>query len=147
MGTDASGHGYGGVLRQRVTDGSWRPVSFTSCKLTAPDVKYTVTGPESLAIVHCLRKWRCYLHGEQKLVVKMDYLLLKWLMSLKDPRRRLEKLMGEAQDFEFVLKYAHGASMMVSSALSRNAVTQPLCQPCFLEIGALEGHEEVSREV
>lgn len=80
--TDASGYGIGGVLLQLSNDSSWRPVSFTSRKLSDAEVKYTVAERECLAVVHGLQKCRCYLHGEQELVVGTDHLSLKWLMSL-----------------------------------------------------------------
>ena len=84
--TDASGYGTGGVLLQQCRSALWRPIAFTSRKLTDAEVKYTVTERECLAIVHGLKKWRCYLHLEKDLVIETDHLSLKWLMSLKDPR-------------------------------------------------------------
>lgn len=145
--TDSSGYGIGGVLLQRVSGGSWRPVSLSSRNLTTAEEKYTVTERECLAIVHCLRKWRCYLHGEQNLVVETDHFSLKWLMSLKEPRGRLARWMVEVQDFDFVVKYSPGASMVVPDALSRDAVTKPLCQRCFGEIAPADGDAEVAKEI
>ena len=138
--TDASSYGLGGVLLQMTTEGRWRPVSFTSRKLTDAERKFTVTEKECLAVVHALRKWRFYLHGEEDVVVITDHCSLKWLMSLKDPRGRLARWMVDVQDFEFTVKYAPGSALVVPDALSRDSVEKPLCQRCYKEIpqGAAE---------
>ena len=82
-------------MLQDSSPGVWRPVAFTSRKMTDAEVKYTVTERECLAIVHALRKWRCYLHGEPDLIVETDHFSLKWLMSLEEPRGRLARWMVE----------------------------------------------------
>lgn len=75
--TDASGYGLGSVLLQESSPAVWRPVAFTSRKMTDAEMKYTVTEGECLAIVHALKKWRCYLHGEPDLIVETDHLSLR----------------------------------------------------------------------
>ena len=97
-------------------------MAFTSRKTTDAEVIYTVTERECLAMVHALRKSRCYLHGEPDLIVETDHLSLKWLMSLKEPRGRLARWMVEVQDFEFEVKYTPGATMVVPDSLGRDAV-------------------------
>ena len=132
--TDASGYGTGGVLLQQSHSGLWRPIEFTSRKLTDAEVKYTVTERECLAIVHGPKKWKCYLHGGKDLDIETDHLSLKWLMSLKDPRGRLARWMVDIQDYEFCVRYVPGLRMTVPDVLSRDAVEKTLCQRCFKEI-------------
>lgn len=132
--TDASGYGLGGVLLQEESDGRWRPVAFTSRKLTDSERKFTVTERECLAVVHGLQKWRPYLHGERGVTIVTDHCSRKWLMRLRDPRGRLARWMVEVQDFDFTVQYAPGSALVVPDTLSRDALDKPLCQSCFSRI-------------
>ena len=40
-----------------------RIIAFTSKRLTPAQVKYGVTSKEACVLVHCLRKFRIYIHG------------------------------------------------------------------------------------
>ena len=140
--TDASGYGLGGVLLQEESYSKWRPIAFTSRKLTESERKFTVTERECLAVVHGLRKWRPYLHGEKGVTIVTDHCSLKWLMSLRDLRGRLARWMVEVQDFDFTVQYAPGSALVVPDTLSRDAVEKPLCQRCFAPIELrLEGSQ------
>ena len=55
---DASKVALGGVLLQ---DG--RPLAFESRKLTPAETRYDTGDRELLAVIHCLKVWRCYLQG------------------------------------------------------------------------------------
>ena len=88
--TDASSYEPGGFLLQMSTNGKWRPVCFTGRLLRLAERKFTATEKECLAVVHALRKWRHYLHGE-RFVVVTDHLALRWLRSHKEPRERLAR--------------------------------------------------------
>jgi hypothetical protein len=55
----------GGVLCQLGADGELHPVSFESRKLTSAEKKYPVHELETLAFVHCLKLWRCYLDAQK----------------------------------------------------------------------------------
>ena len=99
--TDASDYGLGGVALQESKDGKWRPVSFTSRKLKGAEIRYTVTEKECLAVFHALRKWRHYLHGVPGFIVVTDHIALRWLMQLREPRRRLARLMVDVQGYDF----------------------------------------------
>lgn len=66
---DACDYGLGAVLLQEAYDRRWMPVAFASMKMTDPERKLTVTEKECLAVVHGLRRRRCYLHGEDSVAV------------------------------------------------------------------------------
>ena len=104
---------------------------FTSRKPTDSEKKFTVTEKDCLAVVHSLRKWRFYLHGETDVVVVTDRYSLKWLVSLKDPRGRFARWMVDIQDFTFTVQYAPGGELVVPDPLSRDSVEKPLCPRCY----------------
>ena len=135
--TDARAYGIGGVLLQRGEDDKWRPIAFTSRKLSGAEKTFTVTERECLAVVHGLRKWRFYLHGEKDVVVVTDHGSLKWVMSLRDPRGKLARWMVGIQDFDFTVRYAPGGDLVVPDTLSRDAVEKPLCARCFRQMDDL----------
>ena len=98
--------------------------------------KFTATEKECLAIVHALRKWRHYLHGEHFLVVT-DHLALRWLLSLTDPRERLARWVVDIQELDFIVEHKAGKELVVPDILSRDAVPKPLCQRCHQAIDSL----------
>ncbi|XP_076644969.1 uncharacterized protein LOC143354602 [Halictus rubicundus] len=66
--TDACAAGLGGVLLQKQSDNTWRPVSYFSRKTTPEEAKYHSYELEALAIVCALEKFRVYL-------IEFDYTL------------------------------------------------------------------------
>ena len=54
----------GAVLMQ---DG--HPVSFFSCKLSGPELNYSVSDIEMLVVICALKEWRCYLEGARFTIV------------------------------------------------------------------------------
>jgi hypothetical protein len=55
---DASYLGVSGVLMQ-----NGHPIAFESRKLTPAEKNYSPTELEMLAVVYCVKKWRCYIEG------------------------------------------------------------------------------------
>lgn len=62
--SDASANGLGRGLLQKNKNGLWDPISFTSCQLQTAYLAYADHEKEFLAVVHVLKKWRHYQHGE-----------------------------------------------------------------------------------
>jgi hypothetical protein len=58
MVADASGYAIGGVLFQE-----GKPIAYESRKMNSAEQRYSAGEQELLAVVHCLRHWRCYLEG------------------------------------------------------------------------------------
>lgn len=115
--TDASLVAVGGVLSQEFPDGL-HPICFESKKLNDAETNYPVHELECLAIVHCFKKWRCYLEGAD-VVVQTDHKSLQYLQSQKQLSRRMTRWAAFLQQFEFQITYLKGKDNLVADALSR----------------------------
>lgn len=131
---DASDYGLGAVLLQLEGDRGWLPVAFASRKQKGAEARYTVSEKECLAVLFGLCKFREHLYGEEFGVVT-DHAALQWLMSLRDPKRRLARWIVEFQAFAFTVEHApgNGTLMAVPDALSRDTMDRDmqLCARCL----------------
>ena len=55
--TNASNLATGGVLSQKQTNGTWRPVDYISKGLSSAEKNYDVYDKEFLAVIQALREW------------------------------------------------------------------------------------------
>jgi hypothetical protein len=117
LGTDASIIAVGGVLSQEFTDGI-HPICFTSKKLNEAEKNYATHEQECLAIIHCFKKWRCYLEGSE-VVVQTDHKSLQYLQTQKQLSRRMTRWASFLQQFQFTIEYVKGPTNVVADALSR----------------------------
>src|SRR5882724_2399410 len=118
--TDASGYGLGAVLLTLVGD-KLTPVCFQSRNLTAPEMNYTVTEQECLAVVWACEKFRPFIECTYFEVIT-DHKALTWLTNLKDPKGRLARWVFRLTGFNFEIKYRPGSLNYVPDMLSRNPV-------------------------
>lgn len=72
--------------------------------------KYTVIEHELLAVVFSCEKFRSYLLGT-KVIVHDDHSSLIYVMTNKDAKSRLIRLVLSLQEFEFVVKDRRGKKM------------------------------------
>jgi hypothetical protein len=63
-------------------------ISYISKTLTGPQLNYTITEKELLAVVFTIEKFRSYLVGA-KITVYIDHSALKYLLKKKDVKPRL----------------------------------------------------------
>ena len=61
--TDASKLGLGGILLQKQSDGSWRPVAYFSRSTNPMEQVYHSYELETLALVETVKRFRVYLVG------------------------------------------------------------------------------------
>lgn len=80
METDASDAAISGVLRI-LTKKEYLPIAYKSRKLTDGECQYPIHGKETLAMVHCLYKWRCYLKRQKEFVALTDHKSLVYLKT------------------------------------------------------------------
>jgi len=116
---DASIHAVGGVLSQQFSDGE-HPIAFISHKLSPAESNYPVHELELLAIVTCLKKWRCYLEGSP-FTVRTDHASLALIRKQKTMSRRMFRWISLLEEFgfDFKIEYQPGKENVVADALSR----------------------------
>jgi len=115
--TDASMIAVGGVLMQNDGEGE-RPIAYESRKLNEAESRYPVHEQELLAIIVCLRTWRCYLEG-MPFIIRTDHKSLEHIPSQKHLSRRIVRWVEYLQQFNFKIEYKPGKENVVADALSR----------------------------
>lgn len=110
---DASKFCLGGVLFQK----GGKPISYETRKLLPAERNYHAGERELLAVVHCLKVWRCYLEGSDFTVVT-DHNPLTWFATqptLSPRQARWEEFLSR---FDFTWEYRPGR-INVADPLSR----------------------------
>jgi hypothetical protein len=110
--TDASMFGAGAVLLQE-----GHPVAFESKKFTPAERNYTTTEQEMLATYFALRKWRCYLEGNDFVLVT-DHAPNTFFESQPTLSRRQARWNEFFQRFRFRWEYRPGRTN-IADPLSR----------------------------
>jgi RNase H-like domain found in reverse transcriptase/Reverse transcriptase (RNA-dependent DNA polymerase)/Integrase zinc binding domain/Integrase core domain/Chromo (CHRromatin Organisation MOdifier) domain len=116
--TDSSDEQLGCCLQQRGEDGHLHPLGFWSRHLNAPEINYSATEKEALAVVWAIKRLRPYLEGE-KFTVRTDHSALVWLFSVDGGNRRLVRWRLCLAEYDFVIKYRPGVQNQPADALSR----------------------------
>lgn len=121
--TDASNEGIGAVLKQRQSDGSIKPVSFFSKKISDSHKKKRAIFLECLAIKESLLYWRHKLLGLKfKIFTDHKPLVGKKVNSQYDDE--LRELLLHISQFDFVIEYKPGKENTEADCLSRNPVLE-----------------------
>jgi hypothetical protein len=111
---DASYQGIGGMLQ---LDG--HPVAFESRKLNKAELNYSATELEMLAVVHCIKAWRCYIEGKD-VHVYTDHKPNVSFVTNPGMTRRQARWVEELQSYNIHWHYKPGAQNVVADALSRH---------------------------
>ena len=117
--TDASDRAIGGVLKQE-HEGEWHPVAFISRKLKEAEINYHTYDRELLALVHALRKWRCYLLGLE-IEAFTDHHTIANLLEQKELTGRQARWAEMLAEYHVNITYKAGTQNVVADALSRRA--------------------------
>lgn len=117
LATDASNAALGAVLSQ-VRGGSERPIAYSSRQLRGPELNYSATEKELLAVVWATKQYRCYLLG-RKFKLITDHAALRWLLSLRDPSSRLTRWSLRLAEFDYDVEHKPGKKHSNADALSR----------------------------
>jgi hypothetical protein len=111
--TDASQVGLGGVLLQ-----GDRPVAFESKKFNSAERNYSTTDRELLGVVHCLKKWKIYMLGNQDNMVVTDHKPNTTWDTKQDLSGRQVRWIEFLQQFNIKFKYEKGETN-IADPLSR----------------------------
>ena len=87
-------------------------------KLWGPQLNYTTTEKELLAVVFAIDKFRSYLVGA-KVIVYSDHSALKYLLTKEDAKPRLIRWILLLQEFDLEIKDRKGVDNPVVDHLSR----------------------------
>lgn len=132
--TDASDLALGAVLQQSVEplpangdvgldrfkykEKNLRTIAFESRRMSITERNYSAQEREALAIVNALQKFRGYIEGSP-ILVRTDHESLKYLLTQKNPGRRLTRFIDDIAHFDLQIVYRPGRSQVVADALSR----------------------------
>jgi hypothetical protein len=99
---DASDFVVGAVLGQ-TKDKKHYAISYASKTMTGPQLNYSTTEKELLAVVFAIDKFRSYLVGA-KIIIYSDHAALKYLLTKKDAKPRLIRWILLLQEFDIDIK-------------------------------------------
>ena len=103
---DASNFAAGGVLTQDFGSGH-QPIAFLSKKFSDTESKYSTTERELLAILICLRRWRCYVDG-RRIYIHSDHKPLTWARGLRNPKPRVWSWLEEMEYYAPSIMFVPG---------------------------------------
>jgi hypothetical protein len=112
------GENKGDDLRFEYKEKDLRTIAFESRRMTATEQRYSAQEREMLAVVHALQKFRGYIEGSA-ILVRTDHESLKYVLSQKNPGRRLTRFIDDLSHFDVRIIYRPGRSQIVADALSR----------------------------
>jgi hypothetical protein len=114
---DASNFVVGAVLSQ-TKDKKHYAISHASKTKTRPQLNYSTTKKELLAVIFAIDKFRSYLVGA-KIIIYSDYAALKYLLTNKDAKPWLIRWTLLLQEFDIEIKSKKGVENLVAYHLSR----------------------------
>jgi hypothetical protein len=120
---DASQYGIGAVLVQQ-HEGKERVLAYASRLLSSPEINYSVSEKECLALVWSLKKFRTYIWG-LKVKVVTDHHSLCWLFKKRDLAGRLARWSLQLQDLDIDIVHRSGRLHSDADSLSRAPIGKP----------------------
>lgn len=117
--TDASDKGVCGILYQLDEEGQHNVIAIASRCLTKPEINYSTTEKELLAILYSLEKFRTYIIGVPFVIIT-DHQCLTFLKSVNFQNARIARWSLILQQYSFSIKYCRGIDNVVADFFSRN---------------------------
>ena len=116
---DASPVGLGAILKQRQTDGTFKPVAYASHALSSTEQRYSQTEREGLAAFWATQKFHYYLYDREFTIITDHKPLTKLLSSRGNPTPRLQRWLLKMQPYKYTIQYEPGHTN-ASDVLSRS---------------------------
>ena len=126
---DASDKGLGYILSQEI-DGKERVIQYSGRALRPPEINYSVSEKEALAIVNAFKQFHYYLYNSHT-IVRTDHIAVKYIKeqdSNTRPRGRIARWILELQGYHFDIQYRPGKTNAAADALSRLTEYPPSTQ-------------------
>nr|GEW88423.1 retrotransposon protein, putative, Ty3-gypsy subclass [Tanacetum cinerariifolium] len=117
---DASHKVLGAVLMHRE-----KVIGYASRQLKVHEQNYTTHDLELGSVVFALKIWRHYLYGT-KCTMFTDHKRLQHILDQKELNTRQRRWLGLLSDYDCDIRYHPGKANMVSDALSRKEIIEPL---------------------
>jgi hypothetical protein len=105
------------ILGQRDEEGEY-VIAYASRTLAGPELNYSPTDGELLAVVWAIRYFRPYLYGTHFHIVT-DHKALQWLLTTRNLTGKLSRYAVELQDYDFDIQYRAGTLHGNVDGLSR----------------------------
>ena len=117
--TDASDTAVGAVLQQNI-EGTRKPISFFSRKLTPTETRYSTFDRELLAVYLGIKHFRHFLEG-RSFHVLTDHKPLTYVLNSRSDRYspRQARQLDYISQFTSTIRHVHGMDNVVADALSR----------------------------
>jgi len=115
---DAFKYAVGACLMQWNEDGTERPNSFPSSKLTGPHLSWAAIEKEAYAVVWALNKFHTWCYGVP-IVIYSDSNPLTYLTSKATKSAKLTRWSLALQEYNYSFKYRRGSLNIVPDFLSR----------------------------
>jgi hypothetical protein len=96
------------------------PQQYSSRQLKIHEKNYPTHDLELAAVVHALKTWRHYLHG-QKCDIYMDYKSLKYIFTQSELNMRQRRWLELIKYYELEIHYHPSIANVVANALSRKS--------------------------
>jgi hypothetical protein len=123
MQTDGSGVALGVELYQLDDEGEHGVIGFASRMLRGPELLYTVTEKELLALIFGLQKFRTILLGH-KIIIRTDHYALKFLKQCRLLNDRLTMWSLLLNEFDYDVEHIRGKDNIVADTLSHFSLHQ-----------------------
>ena len=122
--TDASDVSIGAVLSQ-IQDSQEQVIAYASRTLSGPELNYSATRRELLAVVTYMKHFRMYLLGPREFVVRTDHSALQWLRRMPDPVGQNARWLEAMEEYlPFTVEHRAGLKHSNADALSRRPCPQ-----------------------
>lgn len=136
--TDASGFGLGAAFFQR-HGLDWRPVAYSSRRLTECEKRYSQIEKEALGVVYGCEKFHEFIYG-RKVLIETDHqpLISISRKCIGDMPPRLQRLFLRLMRYEYQFAYVPGKLLVLPDTLSR--APTPYCNVTEDEDSDVEVH-------